>query len=121
MRHLLAHGGFDLLEGRNPELLQNLLLVVKAGDLAVARPLHRSQVVTLLHVRLVSRQEPVHGKEAPRRLEVADLQYEAAPAVRGQQRSQRPGGPVGQRKEELPLGRIENRGLVEGTALGRVE
>ena len=121
MCHLLAHANFGLLKRQHAKLLQNMLAVVEAGGLIVARPLDRSQVVTLLHVRLVSRQEPVNGKEAPGGLEVADLQHEAAPAVRGQQRGQKLGGPVGQGKKELPLGVIENRRLVEGTTLGGVE
>ena len=55
------------------------------------------------------------------RLEVADLEHEAAPAVRGQQRIQKLGSPVGQSEEELPLRLIEDRELVKHATLGRIE
>lgn len=70
---------------------------------------------------LVGQQKLVRWREEPRGLEVTDLQYEAAPAVQCQQRIQKLGSPVGKGEEELPLRRIEDRGLVEGAALGRVE
>ena len=59
--------------------------------------------------------------EAPGCFEVADLEHKAAPTMRGQQRGHELGSPVGQSKEELPLGLIENRRLDEGTTLGDVE
>ena len=60
-------------------------------------------------------------EEASRGFEVANLEHEATRAVRGQQRGQKLGGPVGQSKEKLPLGLIESRQLVEGATLGRIE
>jgi hypothetical protein len=121
MRHLLAHADFGLLKRQHAKLLQNMLAMVEAGDLVVARPLDRSQVVALLYVRLVGQQEAVCWEEAPGGLEVANLQHEATLAVRRQQRIQKLGSPIGQGEEELPLRLIEDRGLVEGAALGRVE
>lgn len=53
MRHLLAHGGFGLLEGQHAELLENILAVGKAGGLVIARPLDVFQVVALLHIRAI--------------------------------------------------------------------
>ena len=121
MRHLLAHGGFDLLEGGHAELLQNQPAVVEAGGLIVARPLDLAQAVALLHVGTVGGPKPVGGEEAPRRLEVAHLQHEAAPAVGRHQAAEHLSGPVGQVAVELTLGRGPLGRVVERPLLGRVE
>ncbi|SMB80105.1 hypothetical protein SAMN00120144_3886 [Hymenobacter roseosalivarius DSM 11622] len=121
MRHLLAHGGFGLLDGPHAKLLQNLLTVVEASGLIVALPLDVSQVVALLHVRLVGQQKSVSRKEAPRGFEVADLEHEATSAMRSQQRVQELGGPVRQGEKELALRMIESRRLVKRAPLGRIK
>jgi len=64
---------------------------------------------------------PVGRKEAPRRLEVADLEHKAAPAMRGQQGIQKLGGSVRQSKKELPLRVVEFWGLVKRAAPGRIK
>ena len=95
--------------------------MVGAGRPVVAGPLHRVQLLQLLHKVLIGGDKALRREEPPGGFKVPDLQHEPTPAVGGDQRAQKRDASVRQVKKQLALNLCQFGGMVEFAALGRVK